>query len=155
VVAPPEIPVTTPVEELTVPIAAIVLLHTPPAVPLAVNVVVAPAQTVAVPLMVPGVANGFTVAILVAVTAPQPFVTVYDIVVVPAVMPLTTPVAEPTVPIAAFVLLHTPPLVPLVVNVVVAPTHTVAVPLIMPGVASGFTVAILVAATVPQALVTV
>jgi hypothetical protein len=35
-----------------------------------------PAQTVAVPLMVPGVANGLTVTMRVAATAPQLLVTV-------------------------------------------------------------------------------
>ena len=75
VVVPAEIPVTTPLEE-TVPTAVLVLVHVPPPVPLAVSVVVAPTHTVAVPLIVPGVANGFTVTTCVAATEPQLLVTV-------------------------------------------------------------------------------
>ena len=75
VVVPAAIHVTTPPEE-TVPTAVLVLLHVPPPVPLAVSVVVAPTHTVAVPLMVPGVASGLTVTTCVAATEPQPLVTV-------------------------------------------------------------------------------
>ena len=75
VVVPAAIPVTTPPDE-TVPTAVLVLVNVPPPVPLAVSVVVAPTHTVAVPLMVPGVANGLTVTTCVAATDPQPLVTV-------------------------------------------------------------------------------
>lgn len=140
---PAAIPATTPLV-VTVPFAGFVLLHVPPPVPLADNDVVAPTQTTGVPLMVPGVANGLTVTICVAATAPQPFVTVYEIVVVPPEIPATTPLVD-TVPTVVFVLLHVPPPVPLADSVVVAPTHTVGLPLIVPGEANGFTVTVAVA----------
>jgi hypothetical protein len=98
--------VTTPVEELTVPTAAIVLLQTPP-LPLVNNVVVAPTQVVAAPLIVPAFGSGLTVTIAVAV----PPVTEYDIVAVPAAPPVTIPVFEPTVAMLVLPLLHTPPVV--------------------------------------------
>ena len=74
-------------------------------------------------------------------------------VVVPAAMPVTTP-AVLTVPLAGVMLLHTPPLTD-GVSVVVAATHTVAVPVSVPAFGRGFTVAMLVAAAVPQLFVTV
>src|ERR1700733_9623913 len=53
-------------------------------------------------------------------------------VAVLAATPLTTPVEEPTVAVVRSLLLHVPPLVPLV-KFVVEPTHTAAVPLIAAG----------------------
>jgi hypothetical protein len=67
-------PVTTPVV-LTVAIAVFVLLHTPPVVASA-SVVVAPGQTVVVPVMVPAVASGLTVNSAVSFAEPQLLVTV-------------------------------------------------------------------------------
>ena len=58
-------PITTPLDD-TVPTAALVLLHTPPPVPLDVSDVVLPAHTVAVPLMVPPVGTALTVTATVA-----------------------------------------------------------------------------------------
>ena len=59
----------------TVATVVTVLLHAPP-VAASLNPVVAPAQTVAVPVMVPADGNGLTVTIVVAAAVPQPFVTV-------------------------------------------------------------------------------
>jgi hypothetical protein len=59
-------------------------------------------------------------------------------VAVPADTPLTTPVALLTDAIVGTLLLHVPPPVVLV-RVVVAPTHAVVVPLMVPAVGSGFT----------------
>ena len=74
-------------------------------------------------------------------------------VAVPAATPVTTPVLA-TVAIPVALLLHAPPVVPLV-NVVVPPAHTVAVPVIEPALGKGLTVTTLVTTALPQLLVTV
>ena len=53
----------------------------------------------------------------------------YEMVVVPAVIPVTTPEREPTVPTERLPLLQVPPAVALV-SVILLPAHTVAVPAI-------------------------
>jgi hypothetical protein len=153
IAVPAELPVTNPVL-VTEATEGPPLVQEPPPTVLDKDVVPL-TQIVAVPDIVPAFGSGLTVTFCVATTAPQPFVTVYDIVVVPALKPVTTPVEEFTVPTVAVVLLHTPPPVPLASRSVVASTHTVAVPLIVPGVANGFTVTTCVIATVPQPFVTV
>ena len=71
-VEPTAMPVTTPDAD-TVAASVLVLLHTPPVVPLAVRLVVDASQTTPEPLMVPGVASGFTVTAVVLVpVAVQP-----------------------------------------------------------------------------------
>jgi hypothetical protein len=67
---------------------------------------------------------------------------------VPAETPVTIPLTEPTVATASSAELQTPPDVALL-NVVVAPEHTVKVP-IMSVSKSAFTVITFVAATLPQ-----
>jgi hypothetical protein len=52
-----------------------------------------------------------------------------------------------------FELLHVPPPMPL--SVVVAPTHTIGVPVMVPAFGRGLTVATVVARALPQALVVV
>jgi hypothetical protein len=74
-------------------------------------------------------------------------------VVVPAATPLITPDAS-TVPMPVAVLLHMP-LPAASLSGVVASSHTVAVPVMVPATGSGLTVATVVAAAVPQLLVTV
>ena len=72
-------------------------------------------------------------------------------------VPATTPVTVPAVLMLAMVglpLLHAPPLAVLV-NVVVAATHTLDAPLMVPADAVAVTVTVCVAAVVPQLLVTV
>lgn len=61
-------------------------------------------------------------------------------VAVPADIPATIPVG-PTVATDALLLFHIPPGVALL-NAAEAPTHTVGVPVILPGVAITFTVAV-------------
>lgn len=73
----------------------------------------------------------------------------------PALTPETTPVDEFTVATAVLLLLHTPPLVPLLVNVVDELAHTDGALLIVPALARAFTVINCVAVEVPQALDTV
>lgn len=72
---PKVIPVTTPVEEPTVATAGVAELHAPPPT-VSLKVVVAPGQTVNIPLIIPALGEGLTVTILVAATVPQPLLTV-------------------------------------------------------------------------------
>jgi hypothetical protein len=74
-------------------------------------------------------------------------------VAVPAVMPVTVPVL-PTVATPVAVLLHVPP-VAASLKPVAEPTHTDAVPVMLPADGNGLTVTVVVAADVPQPLVTV
>ena len=71
-------------------------------------------------------------------------------VVFPAESAVTTPLAALTVATAGLLLLHVPPTLPLLVNVVDKPAHTVVAPLIVPALARGFTVTKCVADEVPQ-----
>jgi hypothetical protein len=89
----------------------------------------------------------FTVTVVVAVVV-QPFalVTVYEIVVLPAATPVTTPVAF-TVAVAVLAVDHTPPVVAFA-KAVVAPAHTVVVPVI-----AATTGALLIVTVVVTALV--
>ena len=73
-------------------------------------------------------------------------------------MPALAPVTTPDVPIVATLvvtLLHTPRSAVGLLNAVVAVGHTIAVPVILPALGSGLTVTTVVAAAVPQLLVTV
>jgi len=67
-------PVTTPVLP-TVAMPVEPEVQTPPPIA-SLSVVVAPAQTVAVPVIVPALADELTVTTVVALALPQPFVTV-------------------------------------------------------------------------------
>jgi len=106
---------------LTVPV--LVLSHVPPP-GVAVNVLVVDTHTAAGPLMAD---NPFTVTILVAI-APQ--LDVNEIVAVPAAIPVTVTGLVPpeAVAMVASLELHVP--VPELLNDVVEPWHTVAVPVI-------------------------
>ena len=72
---------------------------------------------------------------------------------VPLLIPVTTPVAL-TVATPVDTELHTPPPAPSV-SAVVTVGHITSVPLMLPALGEGFTVTTVVAATVPQLLVTV
>ena len=61
VALPAATPVTTPVIEFTVATRLLLLLQLPPAVPLLVNVVTEPAQSVAEPLTVPALGRALMV----------------------------------------------------------------------------------------------
>ena len=74
-------------------------------------------------------------------------------VAVPALMPVTTPVAGLTEATALLLLLQLPPAVASL-NVVVAPLHTVVVPVIAATAVPVVTVTVVVAVAVPQLLVT-
>ena len=147
VVVPGDIPDTTPKAGSIVATVELLLLHVPPAVVL-FSVVVFPVHMVVVPVMAPG--NGVTVIVKVEIQAPA--VVVNRITSVPAVTPVTTPVAATTVATAGVILLHAPATPPLL-SVMVLVTQTVVGPVI---VATGFTVTTFPAlAVIPHASVTV
>ena len=137
---PPLTPVTTPDATVATPVDP--ELQTPPPVA-SVRFVVAPTHSVGVPLTVPAMANGLTVTTTLVLKVPQMLVTIYDMITVPDETPVTIPVDEPTVAIPVAPELHTPPLVASV-SALVAPTQTVAVPVI-DATEIGLTVAISVA----------
>jgi hypothetical protein len=129
---PAATPVTIPVLP-TVAVAVFALLHEPPVV-VVLSAVVVPGHTFAVPVMVAGVRFTVTVA-----DEEQP-PTVYDILAVPAVTPVTTPVEEPTLATDGAPLLHVPPVVAQL-TVRVVPVQIVPAPVTAAGCA--FTVTVL------------
>jgi hypothetical protein len=70
---PPATPVTIPLDEPTVALATVLLVHVPPASVLE-SAVVAPTHTVDVPVIAAG--NGSTVTSVVAIQLPEPDVPV-------------------------------------------------------------------------------
>jgi hypothetical protein len=152
VVVPAATPPIVPVPAPMVAAAVVLLTHVPPP-DASLSVAVAPAQTERAPLMAAG--NGLTVTAWVAYVVPQPFAMPYEINAVPALTPVTVPLV-PTVAIPVAPLLHTPPGVASLSDVV-APAHTTGVPVIPAG-AAGVVLTVTVAVDVdthPQALVTV
>jgi hypothetical protein len=123
-VAPPAvIPETTPVELPIVATVVGLINHVPPPPVVSDNVVVTPAQTLPLPTIMPG--SGLIVTSFVLI---QPVAeTLYVIFVVPADMPITTPVVLPTVPTAVLLLVHVPT-AGVAVRVVTEPTQTGLVP---------------------------
>ena len=132
---PAAIPLTTPVPEPTVASDVLLLLHVPPVVA-SLKVVVEPIHTLATPVIDAGF--GLTVT---PNTAVQPAGSVYVMVAVPADTPVTIPVPAPTEAIEVLLLLHVPPLVASL-SEVVSPTQTLLTPVIADGV--GLTVSIIV-----------
>jgi hypothetical protein len=88
---PDATPEATP-DELTVTTDGVAELHTPPLTVL-LNTEYEPTQTAEPPVIDPALAAGLTVISCVTLAVPQLLATVYDIVAVPAVMPVTTPEA--------------------------------------------------------------
>ena len=128
VAVPAATPVTNPVEASTVA-TALDDDQTPPAVAL-VNVVAEPAHTSVVPLIAATTGRALTVtACVTKLVQPFAFVMVYVIVAVPAETPLTTPVEASTVAVAVLDDVQTPP-AGVLASVVVAPAHTLVVPVI-------------------------
>jgi hypothetical protein len=140
-VVPALTPVTTPAD--TDATAVLLLLHEPP-LTASVRVIVDPGHTVAGPLMVPAEAPEVTVTVV--VTAPHD--SMYVIIVVPEVIPDTTPLPEPMVATEVLLLLQVPPDT-LLLSVLVVPVHTVVVPVIGDAV---FTVMPAKVALTPQIL---
>ena len=121
-----------PVAEPIVATASLLLLHVPPEVKLE-SADVAPTQTKVAPSTPPGNALTVTTAVLA-----HPFVPVYNTTTVPAATPEIRPVAEPTVATEEFVLLHVPEGV-VQFKDVIAPVHTLVVPVMELGIASTVT----------------
>jgi hypothetical protein len=105
-------PVTDPVAALTVATAGVALLHVPPAVVL-VHIPELPIHKGDTPVMVWAIGAVIVTVFVVVLTQP-PTVTEYVITDVPAVTPVTDPVAAFTVALAGVALLHVPPAVVLV-----------------------------------------
>jgi hypothetical protein len=127
---PPSIPEVLPI----VPLAGVLLSHVPPAgVPVSVDD--DPSHTCSEP--VTPVGRPFTSTTIVR---KQPVDNVYVIVAVPAIAPVTTPVAGTTVALA-LLLVHVPP-AGVLLSVVVAFTHMVVPPVMIPGSAFAVTVVV-------------
>ena len=150
---PAAMAVTTPVVELTVAAAGLLLLQVPPLLPLLVNVADKPAHTEDAPLTEPAFATALTFTVAEVEDVAHAEVTVYVMVAVPVPVPKTTPFTS-TIAIAALLVLHIPPAVPLVLKLIVELAHTLEGPLIVPALAAGLTVTLYVANDDPQVLAT-
>ena len=117
---PAALPVTIPVEEPTLAVEGLALVHVPPGVA-SVNVSSKPVHTVE---DIGVMAAGVVITVTCLLTAHVPIE--YDIVATPAATPVTDP-AEPTVAMAGVALLHVPPETPSV-SEVDEPTQTVTGP---------------------------
>ena len=124
-------PLTRPLPVPTVATAVLLLLQVPPPEP-SVNAVDDPAQTFRLPVIPPGTVLTVTVVVVI-----QPVDSVYVIVDVPGVPPVTKPEADPIVATTVLLLIHVPP--PASLKVVDRPEHTDVVPVIADG--NGLTVA--------------
>jgi hypothetical protein len=143
VAVPGAIPVTTP-DALTIATPVALELQRPP-VTVFDNAIVEPTHAAELPVIVPALGATFTVITFVAVALPQLVVTLYDIVAVPGIIPVTTPaVLIDATPEADE--LHVPPLAVLL-NAIAEPAQTTELPVIVP--ATG--VVLTVTATVPVA----
>ena len=145
---PAPIPIVTP--PLTIATLVLLLPHTPPLIAL-LNVVDEPTHSDVAPVIVPATGNGLTVITCVSTAVPQPFVTEYEIMTLPAATPLTTPPL--TVAVKSLLLVQVPPPVALL-NVIDDPTQTDVKPVIVPATGNGLTVTICVSTVVPQLFVT-
>ena len=85
------IPTAAPVTIPPLTVAFVLLaLHTPPG-EASVNVVALPTHTFVAPVIIPASGNGLMVIALVADAVPQPFVTLYAMVSIPALTAVTVP----------------------------------------------------------------
>ena len=145
---PGVIPVTTPPETVAKPLVACQI----PPVAVSVNVTVEPMNSLLSPIIHPAKGTEVTVTIFIAVTEPQVLATTYLIVSMPGAIPVTIPAVTEVLPL---LLLHTPPTVRSF-SVITDPAQTVVTPVIAPTTGdAGLTVNVVVAAFVPQLLVTV
>ena len=145
--APGVTPVTIPPAKVA---DALLMFQIPPE-EVSVKVFVAPTHAKGDPIIVPAFGNGGLIVItFTAVAAPHTFVTVYMMISMPIVTPVTTP---PDMVAVLPLLLHTPPGV-ISVKVMLEPTHTLEGPVMVPAVMGGLIVRIFVAIAVPHELVT-
>ena len=138
-------PYTIPVVAPTVPIAVLLLLHTPdpPDAVASLNGIVKVVHTLPGPVIAPANGDTFTVTTVVVVADPQnALVSVYVIVVVPTLIPVTIPEVEPILPLVGILLLHVPvpPDAVASLNWIVDPWHTNPALPIVPAIGDGLTV---------------
>ena len=151
IVEPATPAVTKPVVGLILATDKLLEDQVPPDVVL-LSVVVEPAQSAFDPQIADSAGKPFTVnEAVVEFVHPLPSVTVYVMVAVPALTPVTTPVDAFTVAIAVFEVLQVPPVVALV-KVELAPIHAEAVPAIVPALGSAFSVTTVAAEVAAQPL---
>jgi uncharacterized MnhB-related membrane protein len=134
---PAERPFTIPEVAPTDAMVGALLVQEPPETVLP-SVIDELTHTEEAPVIVPAFGNGLIVIFFVTLAVPQLFVTVYEIVAVPAANPFTSP----DVPIEAIVgalLVHEPPATALL-KLRTDPTHTVDAPLMAPAFGNGLTV---------------
>ena len=125
VAVPPVTPQTLPVEEPTVAILVLLLLHVPPD-GLELSVLQTPLHIDAVPVIAAGVA--LTVTVAVADADEEQADTEYVITVVPGATEVTIPEVDPIVATDVLLLLHVPPAVPVgLVKVILAPVPHIGV----------------------------
>jgi hypothetical protein len=136
VVVPVARPLTIPEDVPMVATVGVLLVHVPPEGVL-LRVVAVPVQILIVPVGTDG--SGLTLTVNVATAVPQALVTEYDIVVIPAAIPVTMPVDAPTVPAAGALLDHTPPDT-LLLSVTVDAAQTEEVPVLVPATGEAITV---------------
>ena len=105
------------------------------------------------PLMVPATGIAITVTVFEAIALPQLAVTVYMMVSMPPPVPVTMPVV-PTVAMEVLLLLHVPPGTGSV-RVIVAPSHTLPGPEMVPAERNVPMFTVIVATEVPHTLVRV
>lgn len=147
------VPADTPVTilPLTVAMLVLVLLQVPPVVA-SFKVSIAPLHTDVLPVIVPAEGE-LTVIAAFATPVPQELLSVYFMVSIPEDTPVTVP-ALLIVAIDALPLLHIPP-DDASFKVSVEPTHTVALPVIVPAYGAVFTITVKELVPLPQELLTV
>ena len=138
---------------MTVAIPVVTLLHVPPPAA-SFNNDVAAGQALSEPVILPALGNRFTVTIAVAAAVPQLLITVYEIIEVQVVAPVTRPDVELTVATPLLTLLQVPNPTPSLSNVAVA-GHILSEPVITPAFGVGLTVTTTLATAVPQLFATV
>jgi hypothetical protein len=127
-------------------------LQVPP-VAVSAKVTTEPTQTVPAPVILPAKGRALTVKTVVAADVPQTFTTVYEINVLPAAIPKTTPPAS-TVALPVETELQIPPGAASV-RVVEEPAQALDAPVMLPETGNGLTVTVAMATAMPQVLVTV
>jgi hypothetical protein len=114
-------------------------------------VIIEPIQTIPLPAIEPAKGNRLTESVFTATDVPQTLTTVYRILSLPAVKPVTI---LPTIVALELVLDHVPP-VTVSVKVIEVPRHMMLLPEMTPAIGSGLTVTTVETAAVPQELTTV
>ena len=152
IVEPATPAVTKPVVGLILATDKLLEDQVPPDVVL-LSVVVEPAQSAFDPPIAESAGKPLTVnEAVVEFVQPFPLVTVYVMVAVPALTPVTTPVEALTVAIAVLDVLHVPPGAEEFNKVELEPIQAEAVPVIVPALGSAFSVTTVAAEVAAQPL---